>query len=63
MCQSLSQLAIDNSTTTGESESNAGCFSSGKNLITKGTKKFGTLLDSSKKLYGYQKEQTSFTLY
>ena len=44
---------IDNSTATGEGEDNAACSSRGTNLISKeGTKKFGTILDSSRKWHG-----------
>ena len=50
---SIIEPDIDNSTATGEGENNAACSSRGINLISKErTKKFGTILDSSRKWHG-----------
>ena len=59
---SIIEPDIDNSTTTGEGENNAACSSSrGINLISKeGTKKFGTILDLSRKWHGSWKGQANF---
>ena len=59
---SIVDLDTDNNTAIGKGESKAGCSSRARNLIPKrGTKKFGTILDSSRKMV-VKKDKSVFKL-